>query len=269
METIGFVGAGNMAEAIFQGVIAAGIFAPEAVFISDVRSDRLTQLAGQYGVQPADDNASLAARVEILVLSVEPKAIRDALASIRGHLRNDTLIVSIVTGTRMADIAAIVGDVPIIRAVPNTPALINEGASALYPNDRARPLLQKVRDIFACVGKAVVVDDESLIDAVTAVSGSGPAYYFLLMEKMIETAVSLGLPEETARTLVIQTARGAALLAGKAAGDNQTPGDLARKVATPGGTTEAALNAFGEGGFGGLVDGAIRKAHLRAQTLSG
>ena len=268
METIGFVGAGNMAEAILQGVIAAGIFAPEAVLISDVRAERLTELAQQYGVQPVDDNPSLAAKADILVLSVKPKTIRDALSSMRGHLRNDTLVVSIVAGTRIADIVAILGDVPIIRVMPNTPALINEGASALYPNDRARPLLTKIRNIFACVGEAVVVDEESLIDAVTAVSGSGPAYYFLMMEKMIEAAVSLGLPEETAKTLVIQTARGAALLASQAAGDNQTPGDLARKVATPGGTTEAALNALGEGGFGGLVEGAIRKAHLRTQTLS-
>ena len=238
------------------------------MLVSDVRSERLTQLAGQYGVRPLPDNASLAAKADIIVLSVKPKAIRDALGSIRGHLRNDALVVSFVTGARMADIAAILGDVPIIRVMPNTPALINEGASALYPNDRARPLLQKVRDMFACVGKAVVVDDESLIDAVTAVSGSGPAYYFLLMEKMIEAAVSLGLPEETAKTLVIQTAKGAALLASQAVQNNETPGDLARKVATPGGTTEAALTAFGEGGFGELVDRAIRKAYLRSQTIS-
>ena len=268
METIGFVGAGNMAEAILQGIIAAGIFAPEAVFISDVRSERLAQLAGQYGVLPLHDNAPLAAKADILVLSIEPKTMRDALDSIRGHLRHDALVVSIVAGARMADIAAVLGDVPIIRVMPNAPALINEGASALYPNDRARPLLAKVRDIFACVGEAVVVDDEALIDAVTAVSGSGPAYYFLMMEKMIEAAVSLGLPEETAKTLVIQTAKGAALLASQAAQDNETPADLTRKVATPGGTTEAALTAFAEGGFGQLVERAIRQAHLRSQTLS-
>jgi pyrroline-5-carboxylate reductase len=160
------------------------------------------------------------------------------------------------------------GDVAIVRVMPNMPALINEGASGLYPNDRARPLLAGVRDIFDCIGKAVLVDSEALIDAVTAISGSGPAYYFLMMEKMIETAVSLGLSEETAQTLVIQTAKGAALLASHVAQKNETPGDLARRVATKGGTTDAALTEFAAGGFGELVDRALRKAHHRSQTLS-
>ena len=152
--------------------------------------------------------------------------------------------------------------------MPNTPALINEGASALYANARAQPQVQAIQKLFACVGQAVIVDSEALINAVTAVSGSGPAYYYLLMEKMIDTGVALGLTTDLAKTLVLQTAKGACLLAAQADGQGETPADLTRKVATPGGTTEAALNGFKEGGFGDLVQTALQRAYTRSQTLS-
>ena len=118
------------------------------------------------------------------------------------------------------------------------------------------------------MGQAVILDREDLIDAVTAVSGSGPAYYYLLMEKMIDTGVALGLTPDMARTLVLQTAKGACLLAAQADSQGETPADLTRKVATPGGTTEAALNGFNEGGFGDLVQTALQRAYTRSQTLS-
>ncbi|MCF7972606.1 MAG: pyrroline-5-carboxylate reductase [Phycisphaerae bacterium] len=268
MSTIGFIGAGNMAEAILQGIISAGVYDPKDVSVSDIRSDRLAQLASLYQVMTSASNAEVAARSDVLVLSVKPYVLDEALASIQGHVKAQAVIVSIIAGKRVSDITAVLGDVPVIRVMPNTPALINEGASALYANDKARDHIQAVETLFACVGQAVTVDSETLMDAVTAVSGSGPAYYYLLMEKMIEAGVAMGLTPDLARILVLQTAKGACLLASQADSRGETPAELTRKVATPGGTTEAALNAFKEGGFGELVHTALERACTRSQALS-
>jgi pyrroline-5-carboxylate reductase len=153
--------------------------------------------------------------------------------------------------------------------MPNTPALIGEGASALFATDKAKPMLEKAKSIFSAVGTAVVVEDEDLIDAVTAVSGSGPAYYFLLMEEMIKAAGELGLASDVAKDLVLQTAKGAGLLAAEADKKGESPAELRRKVTSPGGTTEAGLKVFAEGRFGPLVEAAIKKACERSRELSG
>ena len=268
MDTIGFVGSGNMAEALIKGITTAGVYKPENVFISDIRAERLKFLAEKYNVVPLENNAGLAAKVDILVLSVKPQKMTDALQSIKDALKKDALVISIAAGKRIADIAAVLGDIAIVRVMPNTPALISEGASALFANDKAKPVLEKAKSIFSAVGEAVVVDDEGLIDAVTAVSGSGPAYYFLLMEEMIKAVGQLGLPDEIAKTLVLQTAKGAALLAVDADKRAESPAELRRKVTSPGGTTEAALKVFAEGDFGPLIAEAIKKAYERSQQLS-
>jgi len=169
----------------------------------------------------------------------------------------------------VARLGAALGDVPIVRVMPNTPALIGEGASALFANEKARPLLDRALSIFSAVGKAVVVADEGLIDVVTAISGSGPAYFFLLMEAMTGTAISLGLPPDVAKNLVLQTARGAGLLAAEAAKNGEDPPTLRRKVTSPGGTTEAALEVLATNGFQKLVDAALTAARDRSRELSG
>jgi len=219
-------------------------------------------------VQPLHKNADLAAKVDILVLSVKPQNMTEALESIKNDIRQETLVISIAAGIRTAKIAAALGDIAIVRVMPNTPALIGEGASALFANDKAKPMLQKAESIFSAVGKAVVVDDEDLLDAVTAVSGSGPAYYFFLMEEMIKAACQLGLPKNVAKDLVLQTAKGAGLLAVEADKKGESPAELRRKVTSPGGTTEAALKVFAEGKLGPLIAAAIKKAHHRSQQLS-
>lgn len=268
MSTIGFVGGGNMAEALIKGIIAAGLYKPENIFVSDIRPERLDFLAKEYHVQPVDKNANLAAKVDILILSVKPQNMADALESIKDSIKQETLVISIAAGIRTAKIAAMLGDIAIVRVMPNTPALIGEGASALFPTDKAKPMLDKAMAIFSAVGKAVVVDDENLLDAVTAVSGSGPAYYFLLMEEMIKAASQLGLPENVAKDLVLQTAKGAGLLAFEADKKGESPAELRRKVTSPGGTTEAALKVLAEGKFGALIASAIEKARDRSQQLS-
>jgi pyrroline-5-carboxylate reductase len=257
-----------MAEALIKGIITAKVYAPADVFISDIKAERLKSLAKKYNVTTVRDNAELAAKVETLVLSIKPQNMADALKSITGAVKGNSLVVSIVAGKRVDGIAAVLGDVAIVRVMPNTPALIGQGASALFANRKAKPMLEKAMRIFSSVGKAVVIDDEDLLDAVTAISGSGPAYYFLLMEEMIKAGVELGLSEEIAKELVLQTAKGAGMLAVEAAKDNEGPAVLRQKVTSPGGTTEAALKIFAEGKFGSLIAAAIRKARERSRQLS-
>ena len=269
METIGFVGSGNMAEALIKGIIAAGVYKPDNILISDIRSERLDFLAEQYGVQPVDENKILASRVDILVLSVKPQSMNEALETVKDSVGAAMLVISIAAGIKVANIADVLGDIAVVRVMPNTPALVGEGASALFANDKAKPMLEKAKTIFSSVGKAVVVDNEELIDAVTAVSGSGPAYYFLLMEEMIKAAGQLGLADDVAKDLVLQTAKGASLLAAEADKKGEGPAELRQKVTSPGGTTEAALKVLADGKFGPLITQAIKKACDRSKQLSG
>jgi len=269
MASIGFVGGGNMAEALIKGVIDAGIYSPEHVFVSDISKPRLAYISQRYGASAAESNADLARKVDVLVLSVKPQNMAQALDSIKDALSQDITIVSIAAGVKLHTIARVLGDVAMVRVMPNTPALIGRGASALYANEKARQAIEQIKQIFLAVGIAVVVETEDMIDAVTAVSGSGPAYYFLLMEEMIKAAVQLGLSEDVARDLVLQTASGAALLAAEGDRTGQSPKELRRKVTSPGGTTEAALKVFSKGDFGPLLSAAINSAYQRSRQLSG
>ena len=269
MSTIGFIGSGNMAEAIIKGILSANVYNPENIFVSDIRNERLEFLAKNYEVKTYKDNSELTSQVQTLVLSVKPQNMTDVLGGIKQSIDSVKLVISIAAGIKVEKIASVLGNIAIIRVMPNTPALIGQGASALYANERAMQLLEQALSIFSSVGKAVVVEEEELIDAVTAVSGSGPAYYFLLMEEMIKAGVELGLPEDIAKDLVLQTAKGAGLLASEADKNDESPAILRKKVTSPGGTTEAALKVFTEGNFGSLVSAALKKANDRSIELSG
>ncbi|MHC4637927.1 MAG: pyrroline-5-carboxylate reductase [Planctomycetota bacterium] len=268
MDQIGFLGGGNMAEALIKGVIGAGIYQAGDVLVSDIRAERLEFLAKTYKVRTTENNRELSSAVDTLVLSVKPQNMDDALRSIIGGVKDDTLVISIMAGKTTADIADILGDMAIVRVMPNTPALIGEGVSALFGNNKAKSLLDKAVSIFSSVGKAVIVDQEQLIDAVTAVSGSGPAYFFLLMEEMIKAGIGLGLPEATVKKLVLQTAKGAALLASETQKTDESPARLREKVTSPGGTTEAALKVFFDSDFSRIVSAALGQARNRSRELS-
>ena len=269
MSTIGFIGSGNMAEAIIKGIIGAELFSPSQVTVSDINAERLSYMQSVYGVTVAEDNCKLVENSDIVVLSVKPQTMADALADIKEAAAKDKLFISIAAGITTAFLAENLGDAAIVRVMPNTPALVGEGASALYANENAKPRLDEAKSIFDAIGKAVIVEKEQLIDAVTAVSGSGPAYYFLLMEEMIKTAVKLGLEENIAKDLVLQTAKGSAILAVEADKNNQSPAILRKKVTSPGGTTQAALETLAAGGFGNLVEAALKSAYDRSKKLSG
>jgi pyrroline-5-carboxylate reductase len=269
VDTIGFVGSGNMAEALTNGVLKAGVYRPGQVYVSDVRPERLEYLREHYGVRLAADNADLASKVDVLVLSVKPQNMGTALESIKDSLTADVLVISIAAGIKTSRIASVLGDVAVVRVMPNMPAWVKEGASVLYANEKARTKVEKARLIFLSVGKALVVEDEKLLDVVTAVSGSGPAYFFLLMQEMIKAGVAMGLSEEEATELVLQTARGAAVLAQKAAGEGETPAQLSARVATPNGTTEAAFKVFQARGFSDMISAGLHRAAERSRELSG
>lgn len=265
MSTIGFVGSGNMAEALIRGTITAGVYTPQNVFVGDVRPERLKELADRYGVTPCGTNTQVVERSETVVLSVKPQIMNDALQSIRSTAKSGRLFISIAAGVKVAKIAGVLGHVAIIRVMPNTPALVGEGASALFANEGAGALLDRALSIFSAVGKAVVVREEGLIDAVTAVSGSGPAYFFLLIEAMSAAGVKLGLPAETAARLSIQTALGAACMA---AGSDVDAAELRRRVTSPKGTTEAAIRTFQMAGFEAMVERALNAAAERSRELA-
>jgi pyrroline-5-carboxylate reductase len=268
MVTIGFIGSGNMAEALIKGIITARLYKPANIFISDIRPQRIKQLVKKYKVRPAKNNSELAGKVDTVILSVKPQNMAEALESVKGAVNSKKLVISIAAGVKVSRIAGVLGDVAIVRTMPNTPALIGEGASALFANAKAKRMLKRVKNIFSAVGQVVIVDNENLIDVVTAISGSGPAYYFLLMEEMIKAAGKLGLPNNEAKNLVLQTAKGAALLAVEADGRGESPEQLRQKVTSPGGTTEAALKVLAKGRFGPLIASAVKKARDRSRQLS-
>ncbi|MCF7956583.1 MAG: pyrroline-5-carboxylate reductase, partial [Phycisphaerae bacterium] len=213
MSSIGFIGAGNMAQAIINGIIQAGQFAPADVMVSDISGDRIIELFKMYGVTGVSNNTAIVQKADIIVLSVKPQVMASVLEEIKSSIKENSVVISIAAGITVDTISKTLGNVQIIRVMPNTPSLVSEGMSGLYSPNASDNTMQNALEIFSPIGKAVMDDDEDLIDAVTAISGSGPAYFFLLMEEMIKSAQKLGLTEDTATELVLQTAKGASILA--------------------------------------------------------
>jgi pyrroline-5-carboxylate reductase len=269
MAKIGFIGAGNMAEAIIKGIIDAKVYKAKDIIVSDVRPQRVKTICNKYKVTSAGDNCKLARMVGTLVLSVKPQNMVQVLDEIKKAVAKNILVISIAAGITTKRIQKILGNIPVVRVMPNTPALIGQGAAAIYATKKAQNRVKDVKRIFSAVGLAIEVNNEKLIDAVTAVSGSGPAYFFLLMDEMIKTAQKLGLKKELAEILVLQTAKGAGLLAVKAFVNGQTPDILRKLVTSPCGTTEAALKVFSKRNFEKMVKDALSAAAKRSRELSG
>ncbi|MCX5633426.1 MAG: pyrroline-5-carboxylate reductase [Phycisphaerae bacterium] len=269
MAKIGFIGAGNMAEAIIKGIIDAKVYKAKDIIVSDIRPQRVKTICKKYKVTSAGDNCKLVRMVGTLVLSVKPQNMSQVLDEIKGSVGKNLLVVSIAAGITTKRIQKALSSVPVVRVMPNTPALIGQGAAALYATKKAQNRVKDVKRIFSAVGLAIEVNNEKLIDAVTAVSGSGPAYFFLLMEEMIKTAQKLGLKKELAEILVLQTAKGAGLLAVKAFINGQTPDILRKLVTSPGGTTQAALKVFSKRNFEKMIKEALNAAAKRSRELSG
>jgi pyrroline-5-carboxylate reductase len=266
--TIAFLGCGNMAQALIRGILAKGLSSPDNIVVADIDRPKRDAFALTYGLRTADSNRQAVQSAGAVVLCVKPQQIAGLFSEIKGTPKPDTLILSIVAGLPISKITAGIGDYPIIRAMPNTPALIGAGATGIYSGKAPKTAVEMAKSVFSAVGCCIEVDQEDQIDAVTAVSGSGPAYFFLLMEHMIRAAQQLGLTEDAARQLVLQTAKGAALLAESSAPDGQTPAILRQKVTSPGGTTAAAIKVFEDRGFPDIVTQALTAARDRGRELS-
>jgi len=264
-KTVGFVGAGNMGEALIKGLLTAGLVPPDAIFATDVRAERVSQLERQYGVRKCGDNRELVGRAEVVILAVKPQVIPAVLREIAPGVTAHTLLVSIAAGVPTARLRAqLPPGARLVRVMPNTAALVLEAATAIAKAEGLHEGdLETVQEIFGAVGKVVVLDEE-LMDAVTALSGSGPAYIALVIEALADGGVAMGLDRGTAMTLAVQTVLGTARLL---LDTGLHPAQLKDMVASPGGTTMAGVAALEEGGLRRALIGAVERATRRSREL--
>ena len=265
---IAFIGGGNMAASLIGGLRAQGLPA-SAICASDPGADRRTELHDAHGIDTFADNAQAVAGADVVVLAVKPQVMQTVCRDLAPHLQASQLIVSIAAGITCASLQQWLGaDTPraIVRFMPNTPALLRQGVSGLFANAAVSDEQKRqAEQLLSAVGLALWLDREELIDAVTAVSGSGPAYFFLLIEAMTAAGEQLGLPRDTAAELTLHTALGAARMACES---DVEAAELRRRVTSPNGTTEAAIKAFQAGGLEALVQQAMDAAARRSAELA-
>ena len=265
-SNIGFIGGGNMATSLIGGLVANGT-PPGSIWVSDPDTPKLDDLTQRFGVNVGGDNGIVASRCATVVLAVKPQVMHTVVQALSPVLsEHEPLLVSIAAGVREADINRWAGgDMAIVRTMPNTPALVGCGATALFANEKVDPGQRDRADaILRAVGITIWVDDEAQLDAVTALSGSGPAYYFLLMEIMQATGEAMGLDADAARRLTLQTALGAARIAIES---DEPPAVLRQRVTSPGGTTERALVTMRDGGIDKVLADGIQGARQRSIEL--
>ena len=266
-RTIGFIGGGNMATSLMSGLIASG-HSPQQLWVSDTATATLQSHRNQLNVNISEDNNKIVQEADVVVLAVKPQILREVALQIAPAMQQKkSLVVSIAAGISQTSLALWLGsDVAIVRCMPNTPALVLTGATALHANASVDEEQKDLAEnILRAVGVCLWVEDESQLDAVTAVSGSGPAYFFLLMEAMEKVALEMGLDEHTARLLIQQTALGAAKIALESA---ESPAQLRERVTSPGGTTQKAIETFQDNGFIELVGRALQTAKERSIEMS-
>ncbi len=264
---IGFIGGGNMARSLIGGLVNNG-FPPDGLCVCDVLDERRSELQAAFGVRAFADNNDVVRACDVLVLAVKPQALRPVLGSIAGTVREvRPLVISIAAGVRLQDIQRWAGDaLPIVRVMPNTPALVRSGASALFANEHVSENQRDVAEsLLRAVGVTAWLDNEEQIDTVTALSGSGPAYFFYLMEAMEAAAVDQGLDQDTARLLTLETAFGASKLALET---HETFAELRRRVTSPGGTTEAAIGVFDRQRMSATIAAGVAAAQQRSKELA-
>lgn len=263
-KKVGFLGFGNMGQAIFCGLIAQGVLDSSDTLVFDVDEDK-RDAATKQGAMVVDSPMALAKACEILIIAIKPQQLVDALGSMKEHLRSDSLIVSIAAGVPIRRIAELLTkSAHIIRVMPNTPAMVNAGASALAASSTcSHGDIAAATTIFDSIGLVVRVDEKDM-DAVTALSGSGPAYFFHLVECLVDAAVAQGLDRENAGRLAAQTLYGAGKLLVES---RESASELREKVTSKGGTTEAALNVFAERCLSDIVSAAVGAAARRSREL--
>lgn len=267
-SNIGFIGCGNMARSLIGGLIANSHPAAN-ICAADPDAQQRQRAGDQFHIEVFNNNRDVIAGADVVVLAVKPQVLPTVVREEATTLqKRRPLLISIAAGVRIATILQCLGeDLPLVRVMPNTPSLIQAGVAALYATDSVtREQREQAEEIIRATGLALWLDDEDLMDAVTAVSGSGPAYFFLVMEVMEKAAVKLGLPEDTARLLTLETAFGAAKMALES---ELHADDLRKQVTSPGGTTEQALKVLMEkGDLEGLFEKAMAAAKRRSEELA-
>ena len=263
--TIALIGAGNMTEALVAGMLQAGVTSGAHLLATDILPERLATLQRQYGIQVSSDNVKAGEMCQIIILSVEPQVLGEVLDEMAPAIRPESLVISVVAGYPIERVAGhLRGKSRIIRAMPNTPSSVQVGITALsYGAGIRNEDASLARTIFQSVGKVVDVE-ERLMDAVTGLSGSGPAYIYLMIEALADGGVKMGLPRQAADLLAAQTVLGAARLVVES---NEHPARLKDRVASPGGTTIAGLHELEKGGFRAALTAAVQAATERSKEL--
>jgi pyrroline-5-carboxylate reductase len=266
-STISFIGAGNMASAIIGGMLDNGYQAGN-IWVSAPDDSHLQALRDRFGVSVTTDNRHCAQQADMVVLAVKPQVMAEVCRDIAPVVQNTRpLMVSIAAGLASDTLDSwLGGGLPLVRVMPNTPSLVGKGAAGLFANAAVTGEQKTmVQSVFESIGSALWVDDEEQLHGVTALSGSGPAYFFLMLEALEAAATDAGIAPKTARELAIQTMAGAAEMAARSEHD---PAQLKRNVMSPGGTTERAINTFEDGGMRDLVQKAYNAAFERSQEMS-
>ncbi|NIP31529.1 MAG: pyrroline-5-carboxylate reductase [Candidatus Dadabacteria bacterium] len=267
MSTIGFIGSGNMAEALVKGLIASKKFNKKDIIISDISKKRLSYMSSEYGLSTTDNNREVAEKSEIIVFAVKPNILTNVLDEIKNSVRKNKLYVSIAAGVKSSTInKAINKKLRFVRVMPNTPCLVLEGASAIFFNEVCSDDDKlTVLDIFNSVGKAYEVSNEEMLDAVTGLSGSGPAFVSIFIESLSDAGVKMGLSRKLASDLAIQTVLGTSKMIFET---DKHPAELKDMVASPGGTTIRGVSSLEKEGFRNAVVSAVESATLRSIELS-
>lgn len=262
---IAFIGGGNMGEAILSAVLDKGLSMPDNICTADISQERREYLKRQYGISVTKRNQEAIAGKDIIILAVKPQNLHEVMAGLKGYLEGIQLVLSIIAGVKTNTICQGLVHGRVVRVMPNTPAQVGFGMSA-WTATAGVTGEQKgwSQAILSAMGREIYFKDEKYLDMATAVSGSGPAYFFLLAEALVGASVLIGLPQKEAEELVSQTMLGSAHLIQKS---DKAVAELRRKVTSRGGTTEYALKVFEEGGFAGLVNEAVRAAYNRAKEL--
>jgi pyrroline-5-carboxylate reductase len=264
-KKIGFLGAGNMGEAMIKGLLQAGLVPAETICATDVRAERLDQIVRQYGVRAVAGNSALVSESDVVILAVKPQIMGAVLKEVAPSVDGRKLFISIAAGVATRTLREYLGKpVRLIRVMPNTPALVLEGVTAIARSDGLEPGdLETAQELFGAVGRVVVLDENAL-DAVTGLSGSGPGYVAIVIESLADGGVKMGLDRTTALTLAAQTVLGSAKLILETGAH---PGQLKDMVASPGGTTIAGIAALEEGGVRHTFISAVERATLRSREL--
>jgi pyrroline-5-carboxylate reductase len=264
---IAFIGGGVMGEAMIGGILTRGLATPGDIIVSDVDPDRLFALSQTYGIKTSANNRQAIEGSEIVVLAIKPQNLEGVTEELRGHLRAGQLVLSIVARATIATIANGLRHSSVVRAMPNLAVQVSEGMSVWTASSEVtQSQKEAARSIFGALGKELYVPDESYLDMATAVSGSGPAFVFLVIEALIDAAVHIGCSREMAGELVLQTVLGAVRLAQET---GKHPAELRDMVTSPGGTTAEGLLQLEEGGLRALLAHAVIAAYEKAKTLGG